>query len=73
MAKRSTPSEWRVIVWSLILVLVSMGILCVVFALRAPSNKSAQAIQIWYYALGFLTAAAVVWLVDRFVAWLMDR
>lgn len=72
-AKRSTQTERFVIVWIVILLATAIGLYCLYLGFTAAPAKAAQAAQLRTYGFGFVGFAGFVWLLNRFVAWFLDR
>ena len=72
-AKRSTPTERRVIVWTLIILALGLGLVCLYFGFTAAPTKATEAAQLRLYGYGLLGAAFVIWLLHRLIAWCLDR
>lgn len=72
-ARRTNPSEVRVLVWCAIIGSVLLGMYCLWVGFRAPPDKAEYASMVKLYGLAFLLAGPVLWVGYRVVGNLLDR
>jgi hypothetical protein len=71
--KRATGSEITVVVWVVILLAGGVGLYCLYLGFNAPPTKETQALSLRLYGCGFCGFALLVWVLHRFINWLLDR
>ena len=73
LARRSTPGEWVVIAWILILALARLSLVCLYAAVSAAPGKEEVAHQLYEYSGWFGGSAFAIWLGFLLINWLLDR
>jgi hypothetical protein len=68
--RRTTPGQWIVAAWTVILILLLTGILAICYSTQA--GDPAQAHSLRRIAYESIALAAIVWLVKRLIAIYLD-
>ena len=69
--KRTTPEQWEVIIWAIIILFVLLGAVGLYFSYQAPANKPGVS---QFRCLGFssLGVAAAIYVVKRVIGHYLD-
>jgi hypothetical protein len=68
-SKPPTPSEYAVLIWAFVVLLVLAGLIGLAVSFSAPPEKHELAVALAHYSLGSLAVAIVI----GFVLWLFRR
>ena len=70
-SKPPTPSEWAVLMWAFVILLILAGMAGLIVSLAAPPEKHELAVEIAHYGLGSVGIGVglgvALWIVRRLV------
>lgn len=67
----TTPAQWQVIAWAIIVVFVVIGSIGFYFSFQAAPEKAQLAQQVRYYSLAFYGLAAGVYAAKRIIGFFL--